>query len=580
MSTESELEAKYHAAVQLFKAAEQAEATAKKERDEKWALLGETQEGTKEYYIALAECWNAEVALIEIVEQRYAAEFKRDLCCTDCIQYKYGTDSKEGQIAEYRAELSRTVEFVYSDSSPYWTQWGKLSTKAECVWYQLKAEGYDNITGTLERAKYVFLDRMKNESNGEAFRNARNAAVVALNKWEQEDDRATWDKAQRRYSAELAKWNEFIPKGDQYAEELEEKTNLCIKGFAPISDLFCEHIGKSIAELQEQAKQDPHSAKDLELLKKYDAAAKICQAAEQAEAAAEKERDEKRALAKKTQRGTKEYYLAWTEKHKAEMVFIEKGEQRYAAEYKRDLCYTQWMKHKHGADSKEARIAQHRAELSCTKEFVYIDDSPYWTKWGKLYHNVWWVWNQLKAEGYENVAAELERQVELFCNRIKANGEPLCKARNAAFAALNRWEKENDRAAWDKAKPKYYAEWETWNAFKPKGEQYAETLHDEICKCVNNSLTVYAIVNKCEISALKDELGRKSKTFDALENELGEKSQEIDALRNALYQRGHEIGSLKDELLGRISALEATVGEMHTRIQSLIHMNQSSINSQ
>ncbi|ORC83835.1 uncharacterized protein TM35_000551040, partial [Trypanosoma theileri] len=102
--------------------------------------------------------------------------------------------------------------------------------------------------------------------------------------------------------------------------------------------LLSHHIGKSVAELQEQAKQDPHSSKGLELLKKYGAAAKRYEAAVQGEAAAKKERDKKWALAKKTHDGTKEPYLAWAEYWKADIVLLEKVEQRHAAAFRRDLC--------------------------------------------------------------------------------------------------------------------------------------------------------------------------------------------------------------------------------------------------
>ncbi|ORC81928.1 uncharacterized protein TM35_001031030, partial [Trypanosoma theileri] len=150
MNTESELQAKHNAAVECFKDAEWAEETALKKRNEKQALAQETQKGTKEYYLAWAEVWNAEVVLLEKKEQRCGAAFTRNSWYADCMKYRYGTDSKEAQIAQHRAELSRTMEFVYTNCSPYWTKWDKLYDKAECVWDQLVAEGYDNVTGKLE----------------------------------------------------------------------------------------------------------------------------------------------------------------------------------------------------------------------------------------------------------------------------------------------------------------------------------------------------------------------------------------------------------------------------------------------
>ncbi|ORC90642.1 uncharacterized protein TM35_000084400, partial [Trypanosoma theileri] len=208
---------------------------------------------------------------------------------------------------------------------------------------------------------------------------------------------------------------------------------------------------------------------------------------------------------------------------------------------------------KHGVDSTEAQIAQHRAELARTREFVYSDDSPYWTKWYKLKGKVRWVWNQLKLKGYYIVAAEIERSREVFCNRIEeeSNCEGLSSARNAAVEALNKWEQEDDRTDWNEAKPKYDAELAKWNEFKPKGEEYAEVLEEKICKCVRTSLTVHATAQDYEISTLKNELSQK-----------GREAQQI------------------GELHGRTNELDATVEEMRTWIQSLIHMNQSLINGQ
>ncbi|ORC90626.1 uncharacterized protein TM35_000084240 [Trypanosoma theileri] len=557
-----ESEKKYKDAVERYQAAEQAEAGAKKEVDEKRALAEETQKGTKEYYLAWAEKHKAEMVFIEMIEQKYAAEPARNFCYTDWMNHKHGADSKEAQIAQHRAELARTRVFLHTNYSPYWTKWHKLYYKIRWVYYQLKAGGYDNFAADLDRAREMFWNRLK--ANGEAFRDARNAAVVALDKWEQEDDRATWDEAKPEYDSALAKWNEFIPKGDQYADELEEKTNSCIKSFAPISDLFCDHIGKSIAELQEQAKQDPHAAKGLELLKKYDAAAKIYQAAEQAEAAAEKEMVEKGALAKKTQKGTKEYYLAWAEKHKAEMVFIEKIERKCDTESERNVCYVDWRKHERGTDSKEAQIAQHRAELARTMEYVYSDSSPYWTKWYKLCSKAWWVYYQLRAEGYDNIADELYTAREVFCDRIKeeSNGKTFRNARNAALVALDKWEQEDDRAAWNKAKPKYNVLLAKWNMFRLKGEQFVKELQIEVYECAINSPALTALMNGADQHELWSDIHHNGWTISALKDELDQKSRAI------------------GELYGRIGELERTVGEMHTRIQSLIHMNQSSINSQ
>ncbi|ORC82368.1 uncharacterized protein TM35_000921120, partial [Trypanosoma theileri] len=206
---------------------------------------------------------------------------------------------------------------------------------------------------------------------------------------------------------------------------LEEKINLCIKSYAPISELLCGHIGISVAELQEEANQDPHSSKGLELLKTYGAAAKIYQAAAQAEAAAKKEMCEKCVFVSRNQDKTKEHYLTESLYWKAKIVFIEKVEQRYPTECERNSCYVVWMKYKHGTDSKETQIAQHRAELAHTREFVHSNSSPYWIKWDKVNDKAWLVYYQFRAEGYDNIADELDRSRKLFCDRIKANGEAL-----------------------------------------------------------------------------------------------------------------------------------------------------------
>ncbi|ORC93360.1 uncharacterized protein TM35_000012370 [Trypanosoma theileri] len=301
-----------------------------------------------------------------------------------------------------------------------------------------------------------------------------------------------------------------------------------------------------------------------ELQAQYDAAVKRLRDAEQGVAAALKEMNKKEALAKKKQKSIKEYYLAWSEKQKVEVAIVEKYEQEYAAEYAKNLCYTDWMKNKHGTDSKEAQIAQHRGELSRTRDFVYFGGSLYSTKWYKLYCKVWWVYYQLKAEGYGNIAAELNRAREVFCHCIEkeANGKTFDAARKAAFAALDKWEKENDREEWDEAKSEYDAALAKWNEFKPEGDQYAEELRVKIYECAKKTLKLYGIADDFDIAALKKELSRKS--------------QKIDDLEDQLSQKGREIG----ELHGRTNELEATVGEMRIWMESLIRMNQALINGQ
>ncbi|ORC90034.1 uncharacterized protein TM35_000103020 [Trypanosoma theileri] len=278
-----------------------------------------------------------------------------------------------------------------------------------------------------------------------------------------------------------------------------------------------------------------------ELQAKYHAAVERYQAAVQAETAAKKERDEKEALLGETEEGTKQNYLAWAEKHRAEIAFTEKIEQRRDAEYKRDLCYVDCMKYRHGDDSKEAQIAQHRAEFSHTRDFVYSDYCPYWIKWYKLDGKVRWVYYLLKAEGYDNVAEKLRSAREVFCDSIKEgfSGEAFRNAREAALGALDKWERWNDRVAWDKAKPVYDFVLAKWNEFKPKGEKFAEELEETISKCSKQYLTVYPIVSKCKSSAL-NHLDRKSQTIDDLNDQLDHKDDQIAALKNELHQKSQE----------------------------------------
>ncbi|ORC90633.1 uncharacterized protein TM35_000084310 [Trypanosoma theileri] len=287
-----------------------------------------------------------------------------------------------------------------------------------------------------------------------------------------------------------------------------------------------------------------------ELHAKYNAAVKRFKDTEKAEAAAEEERDKKRALARKTQEGTKEHYLTWAKYWNAEVVLLEKIEQKYAAEYEKDSCYVDWMKHKHGVDSTEAQIAQHRAELARKREFVCTEGSPFWIKWYKLHYTALCVYYQLRAEGYDNIADELWRANEVYYNRIKEerNVKPFSEAWHAALRSLNTWQSSRYREEWDKAKQWCDSQLAKWNEFKPKGEPYAKELQDKICECAKNSLNTYAIVNDFEPGVLKDELGQKDQ----------------------------EIGGLHD-IPGK---LDATVGEMRTWFKSLIHMNQASINWQ
>ncbi|ORC82099.1 uncharacterized protein TM35_000981020 [Trypanosoma theileri] len=289
---------------------------------------------------------------------------------------------------------------------------------------------------------------------------------------------------------------------------------------------------------------------DAELWAKYDDAVKRLKAAEQAEAAAKKEIDEKKSLAGKIQEGTKEYYLTWAEINKAEMAIAEEIEHKYAAEFARDLCYVDRMKDRNRTDYKEAQIDRHRGELALTREFVYINDSPYWIKWDKLNYKAWWVYYQLKLDGYDIVAAELWMAREVFCNCIKedSNVKAFSNARNAALVALDKWEQKGVCVAWDEAKPKYDAALAKWNEFKHKGDKNGKELQEKIYECAKTSFKVYALVNNYEIGALKNELGQKVQEISTLKDDREEKSQENSALKSELGKKDQEISALKDKL--------------------------------
>ncbi|ORC84415.1 uncharacterized protein TM35_000451530, partial [Trypanosoma theileri] len=108
-------------------------------------------------------------------------------------------------------------EFVYSSFFPYWTAWAKLNHRARMLYWQLNAKGCVAAADEIDRAKDDFLYRIANESNGSGFREAWNAAVKALDKWEKQNDCTYWDEAKSKYDAELEKWKEFQPKGEEYA---------------------------------------------------------------------------------------------------------------------------------------------------------------------------------------------------------------------------------------------------------------------------------------------------------------------------------------------------------------------------
>ncbi|ORC83592.1 uncharacterized protein TM35_000641240 [Trypanosoma theileri] len=307
---------------------------------------------------------------------------------------------------------------------------------------------------------------------------------------------------------------------------------------------------------------------DSELQAKHNAAVECFKDAEWAEETALKKRNEKQALAQETQKGTKEYYFAWAEVWNAEVVLLEKIEQRCGAAFTRNSCYADCMKYRRGSDSKEAQIAQHRAELARTMEFIDTHYPLYWIKWDKLDNIALFVYYHLKAEGYVKIADDLERAQDMFCKLIyrESNGKTLSRAWHAAVEALDEWEQNDNRAAWDKAKQVYDSALAKWNHFKPKGEQYAEELQVKICQYVNLSSPVYAIVSQWESSALNDALDQKSQMIADLNDQLDEKDQQIAALKNELHQKSQENKEKDREnryLRGRISELERKVKEFN-----------------
>ncbi|ORC85970.1 uncharacterized protein TM35_000311560 [Trypanosoma theileri] len=449
---ESELQAKYDAAVKRWEAAKQATEAADGERDGKSMLAAQKRRGTKESYLACAEYWKAEIGFLEKCEQECAAEYEKHASYANLMIHQYGVDSKVAQIARYRAELTYMKEFTWDWTSPYWTKWHQLLSKASMLYNQLRAEGCDAEADELDRAEDEFCDRISSETNSEAFREAWNAAVAALDKWEETTNRAAWDVAKLKYYAELKKWNVFKPIGEQYAA-------LLMKEIQRIS---------TVVESQLQVK--------------YDAALKRWEAAKEATEAAKRDRDEKSKLAAQILKGTREYHHACAEYWKAEFNSFVKCEEECTAEYEKHARYASLILHKYGSDCTAAQIARYRAELTQAKDFTWDWTSPYCTKWHQLLSKASMLYNQLRAEGCDAEADEVDDATEDFCNRIsnESNCKTFRKALDAAVAALNRWEQTGDRAAWDKAKLKYYAELEKWNVFHPKGDLYAGEFENEM----------------------------------------------------------------------------------------------------
>ncbi|ORC85974.1 uncharacterized protein TM35_000311600 [Trypanosoma theileri] len=448
---QSELQAKYDAAVKRWEVAKKAMLDACLEKDEKKKIAAREPNGTKESYLAWAEYCKTDIAFVDMFEQECAAEYEKHTSYANLMLKQYGVDSNAAQIAIYRVELTRTKEYTLSWSSQYWTKWHQLMFKALLWYWNLKAEASDAEADELEKAKDEFRDRISNESNGKAFYEAWNAVGAALDKWEKTGDRADWDEAKPIYEAEWEKWNEFIPKGEQYAAVFENQ----MRRLSTVAE----------SELQTQ----------------YDEAVKSWEAAKQATKTAKVERDKKEKIAKQIPSGTKESHIAWAEYWEAHITFDEKCEQECCACCIKCEAAAHLMIQRYGVGSKGAQIAMYRADLAYTKEFTWYRSSPYWIKWDRLVAEARALCWKLRAAEFQKEADELDRAKDVFLERIKtSNCEVLYLSHDAAVAALEEWEEEEDRIYWDRAKPIYEAEWEKWSDFKQKGEQYAAVLEKQM----------------------------------------------------------------------------------------------------
>ncbi|KAH9597286.1 hypothetical protein LSM04_008277 [Trypanosoma melophagium] len=263
MNPESELQAKYDAAVKDWKAAKKAREAAEREKDKRLKLAEQQPDGCREYYIARTKSWKAEIAFLEQCEQEWALECKKCEIAVNLMVHRHSVDSKAAQIARHRLELTHTKEFAFGVFSPYWTRWEKLDDKVWLLYYQLKVEGRDAAADEINRARYEFCTHISNESNGKVFHEAWDMATAALDKWEETNDRSDWDAAKPKYDTELEKWNAFKPKGDEYAKALESKINECIQTF-PMAHFFNELSQTRIQKLEDENKQ---KTKELNQLK-------------------------------------------------------------------------------------------------------------------------------------------------------------------------------------------------------------------------------------------------------------------------------------------------------------------------
>ncbi|ORC83866.1 uncharacterized protein TM35_000551350, partial [Trypanosoma theileri] len=75
------------------------------------------------------------------------------------------------------------------------------------------------------------------------------------------------------------------------------------------------------------------------------------------------------------------------------------------------------VKRMYGMCCKEYQIVQQGAELTRACEFVCLSPYTYWAMWAKLYCRAQWIWNQLKMDGCDDVADELNGTMGTFWDR-------------------------------------------------------------------------------------------------------------------------------------------------------------------
>ncbi|ORC87655.1 uncharacterized protein TM35_000212610 [Trypanosoma theileri] len=223
--TKAKLQVKYDEAVKRWEAAKKATEDADGEVRQKWKLTRKKHESARKYHLVWSEVWKAKISFLEKGEQEWAAECEKWETCVNLMIQQHGVDSDLAQIARYRSELTSTKEFTGDWGFPHCTKWYQLIYKSKLLYRQFKVAGCSAEADEVLLERCEFDDCIKKESNGEAFCEARCIAQAMLNTWEKTNNRTAWDKTKPEYDDELNKWNEFKPKGEQYAKKLEAKIN-------------------------------------------------------------------------------------------------------------------------------------------------------------------------------------------------------------------------------------------------------------------------------------------------------------------------------------------------------------------